>query len=66
VFLRSVFQLLVTANVPDSIILSTLMMEAVSSSETSFLTTATGRQSPEHNILLFMKQFVHFVIICFY
>jgi hypothetical protein len=39
--LRSVRELLVTANVPSSPILVTLMMEALSSSETSVLTRAT-------------------------
>jgi hypothetical protein len=38
VFLRSVRRLLVTANVPSSPILVTLIMEALSSSETSVLT----------------------------
>jgi ABC-type uncharacterized transport system permease subunit len=41
-FLRSVLQLLVTANVPGSLILLTLMMEATHSSETSVLIRATG------------------------
>jgi hypothetical protein len=36
VFLRSVLRLLVTASVPSSPILATLMKEALSSSETSF------------------------------
>jgi hypothetical protein len=40
--------LLVTANVvPSSPILLTLMMEALRSSHTSVLTTATGRNIPE-------------------
>jgi hypothetical protein len=39
VFLRSVLRLLVTANVPSSPILVTLMMEALNPSETSVFTS---------------------------
>jgi hypothetical protein len=51
VFLRCDFRLLVTANVVrSSMILCTLMMGAILSSEMSVLTKATGRHSPEIGI----------------
>jgi hypothetical protein len=52
-FLRSVFQLLVTASVfPSSLILFTLMMNVKHSTETSVLTGATRITS--HKIAFFM------------
>jgi hypothetical protein len=57
VTLRSVRRLLVAACVvPSSPILVTLMKEAPGTSETSFLTRATRRKSPEDTFLL-LKSF---------
>jgi hypothetical protein len=61
VFLRSVLQLLITADiVPNSLILSTLMMEAILSSEKSVLTRATRRHIQEDGILLAMLSQLNF------
>jgi hypothetical protein len=49
--LHSVLQLLVTVNVPSLPILVTLMMEAIRSSETSVLATATWHNISEDDIL---------------
>jgi hypothetical protein len=56
VFIRRVLRLLVTANIPSSLILVTLMMEAIRSSETSVLTRDTAshlriRHSLLHSLL---------------
>jgi hypothetical protein len=52
VFLCSMRQLLVTANiVPSSLILITVMMEALHSTETLVLTRATWHNIPEDGIL---------------
>jgi hypothetical protein len=51
VFLRSVCQLLVTANITTSSPIPTLMMEALCSYDNSVLTTATCRHIPEAGIL---------------
>jgi hypothetical protein len=49
---RRALRLLVTANVLSSPVLVTLMTEAIRSSETSVLTSATLRNIREHYILL--------------
>jgi hypothetical protein len=59
VFLRSLRRLLVTTNVvPSSPILDTLMMGAISSSETSVLTRVTRRNVPEDAVLPCKNSFV--------
>jgi hypothetical protein len=51
-FLRCVLQLLVAPYVvPSSLIISTLMMEALHSFETSVITSATRRHVPDDGIL---------------
>jgi hypothetical protein len=49
---RSTLRKIVTVNVRSSAILVTLKMEAIHSSEMSFLTRATWRNNPEDSILL--------------
>jgi hypothetical protein len=51
VFLRNLLRLLVTAHIPSSPILVTLMREAIRTSETPVLTSATKRHIPEDGIL---------------
>jgi hypothetical protein len=56
-FLRSVLQLLVSANgIPSSLILDTLMKELIHSSKTLVLTRVTRRNIAEDGILHSQKQ----------
>jgi hypothetical protein len=62
-FLRNLLQFLVTANVvPSSLILSTLIMGAIYSSETSELTRTTRRHIPGESILLLIVQSIKAVL----
>jgi hypothetical protein len=63
VFLRSTRRLLVTANVPISPILVTLMMEALRSSETPVLTKAIRRNIPEDGTLHPIARHLVFVLV---
>jgi hypothetical protein len=51
VFLRSMLQMLVTADIPSSPVLVTLMMETILSYKTLVLTRATWCNIPEDGIL---------------
>jgi hypothetical protein len=59
VFRRSFLQLLVAASFPTSLILSTVMMEAIRSSETSVLTKSARHHIPEDGILHFLNSVRH-------
>jgi hypothetical protein len=62
VFLRGVLRLLINAYVvPNSLILFTLMMEAIHSSETSVFKRAKRRNIPEDGIL---QRIVSFSLLC--
>jgi hypothetical protein len=65
----AVLWLLVTANIPSSLILVTLMMEAIHSSETSVLTRATWCHISEDGFLqcqisLYSQRYPNFVYTC--
>jgi hypothetical protein len=57
---RTLRRLLIMANVPRSPILVTLMMDALSFSETSVLTRATWRNNQEDAILHLSKYFINY------
>jgi hypothetical protein len=57
-FLRSMLQMLFTANVPSSLILVTLKMEAIYSSETFPVRRVTQCRIPKDFILQYQKIFI--------
>jgi hypothetical protein len=59
-----VLQLLVTANAPSLLILSRLMMEALRSSKTLILISATQRHIPEDGILHSADVFIPHPVLC--
>jgi hypothetical protein len=62
--LRSVLQLLVTANiVPSSLVLFNMLMEAIRSSETPILTRATRRHIPDDGILQNYRSLLNLFVV---
>jgi hypothetical protein len=62
---RSVLQLLVTANVGPSSLIFTLMMEALSSSETEFLQEPHGTTSQKTAFFINLKSYI-VIFMCFF